>query len=183
AKATEQAERQKSVDVTRAEKEMAEAKLAAEAAQVRAAVEAEAQKLVNEAENILTEPARASLFKRNLLTRLEGIIAAQVKPLEKINEIKIMELGGAGAGAFGNGTSRGSPTDEVINSALRYRVQAPMIDELMHDIGIDGANLAKQSGLIREAADMQRVANEASKAPKDDSPGGSGDPDGSKGSS
>ena len=43
----------------------------------------------------------------------------------------------------GEGRS-GSPTDEVINSALRYRVQAPLIDSLLADIGIDGANLAKQ---------------------------------------
>jgi hypothetical protein len=51
----------------------------------------------------------------------------------------------------------------VINSALRYRVQAPMIDSLLADIGIDGANLAKQGGLMREAADMQRIGNEARK--------------------
>jgi hypothetical protein len=49
----------------------------------------------------------------------------------------------------------------VINSALRYRVQAPLIDSLLADIGIDGANLAKQGGLMREASDMQRIAGEA----------------------
>ena len=32
------------------------------------------------------------------------------------------------------------------------------------DIGIDGSNLSKQGGLIREASDMQRVATEAKKA-------------------
>jgi hypothetical protein len=52
----------------------------------------------------------------------------------------------------------------VITSALRYRVQAPLIDGLLSDIGIEGGNLAKQGGLIREAADMQRIANEARKS-------------------
>jgi len=52
----------------------------------------------------------------------------------------------------------------VINSALRYRVQAPMIDGLLKDIGIEGGTLAKQGGLIREASDMQRVATEAAKS-------------------
>jgi hypothetical protein len=63
----------------------------------------------------------------------------------------------------GGGAREGSPTDEVINSALRYRVQAPLIDNLLSDIGIDGGNLSKQGGLIREASDMQRIAEAARK--------------------
>jgi hypothetical protein len=47
----------------------------------------------------------------------------------------------------------------VINSALRYRVQAPLIDSLLADIGIEGGALAKQGGLIREASDMQRIGD------------------------
>ena len=133
----------------------------AEAAQVRAAVEAEAAKLINEAENILTDEARHSLFKRKMLEHVEGIVAASVKPLEKIQEIKIMQLDGLG-GAGGEGRV-GSPTDEVIASALRYRVQAPLIDGLLSDIGIEGGSLAKQGGLIREASDMQRIASDAAK--------------------
>ena len=158
----------------KAEKEAEESRLAAEAARVRSAVEAEAQKLINEAENILTDGARRSLFKRNMLNRLEGIISAQVKPLEKIQEIKIMQLGGSGTtglqwadgeGPQGGGASvgpGGSPTDEVINSALRYRVQAPMIDSLMNDIGIDGSNLAK-SAVFQDANNMARAMNESAK--------------------
>ena len=157
-----------SVDVLLAEKTAAEAKHLAEAEKLRRAVEAEAQRLINEAENVLTDPARASLFRRKLLEHVEGIVAASVKPLEKIQDIRIMQLNGMNGGG-GEGGSNGSPTDEVINSALRYRVQAPLIDSLLSDIGIDGANLAKQGGLIREASDMQRVASEARKsAPKAD---------------
>jgi hypothetical protein len=66
----------------------------------------------------------------------------------------------------------------VINSALRYRVQAPMIDSLLADIGIDGANLAKQGGLMREASDMQRIATEARKSGSGESK--SGKPSGPK---
>ena len=180
---TEEAARRKSVDVVMAEKQAEEIRIAAEADRIRTAVEAEAQKLINEAENVLTDGARKSLFKRKLLDRVEGIVAASVKPLEKINDIKIMQLGGSGtnglgwgdgdgSGAGGGGGGRGSPTDEVINSALRYRVQAPMIDSLLSDIGIDGANLAKQGGLIREASDMQRISNEAAKKKLDAPKGG-----------
>ena len=173
---TEAANRRKSIDVTIAEKAAEEAKLIAEADKVRTAVEAEAQKLINEAENVLTDPARASLFRRKLLEHVEGIVSASVKPLEKIQDIRIMQLDGI----TGDGGKRdGSPTDEVINSALRYRVQAPLIDTLLNDIGIEGGGLAKQGGLIREASDMQRITDAVRKAvgesggdeepPKDDS--------------
>src|SRR5690606_10206355 len=75
-------------------------------------------------------------------------------------DIRIMQLDGISGG---NGGDRANMTDEVINSALRYRVQAPLVDSLLADIGIEGGNLTKQGGLIREASDMQRIANEASK--------------------
>ncbi|MBT8417000.1 MAG: flotillin family protein, partial [Silicimonas sp.] len=167
---TEAANRRKSIEVTMAEKAAAEAKLIAEAEKVRKAVEAEAQKLINEAENVLSDPARASLFRRKLLEHVEGIVAASVKPLEKIQDIRIMQLDGV---TGGGGNRDGSPTDEVINSALRYRVQAPLIDSLLADIGIEGGGIAKQGGLIREASDMQRIADAVRKASGED--GGDGD--------
>ncbi|HSP25894.1 MAG TPA: flotillin domain-containing protein, partial [Saliniramus sp.] len=159
---TEEANRRRSIDVVLAEKAAEEMKIAASAEKVRRAVEAEAQHLLNEAENVLTEPARYSLFRRKLLEHVEGIVAASVKPLEKIQDIRIMQLDGMGNGN-GHG-ERGNVTDEVINSALRYRVQAPLVDSLLADIGIDGSNLAKQGGLMRDASDMQRIANEAAKS-------------------
>ena len=76
-----------------------------------------------------------------------------------------------------------TPTDEVINSALRYRVQAPMVDSLLADIGIDGSNLSKQGGLMREASDLNRIITERDRAARggkvDNGKGGgsSGPPD------
>lgn len=82
-----------------------------------------------------------------------------------------MQLDGV-TGHGGIGGDGSSPTDEVINSALRYRVQAPLIDSLLADIGVEGGTLSKQGGLMREASDMQRVANEVAK--RDKSSDGSG---------
>ena len=162
ARETQEVNRRRSIDVALAQKEAEEKRIAAEAERIRATVEAEARKLINEAENILTDEARHSLFRRKLLEYVEGIVAASVKPLERINDIKIVHLGGDGASGAGRGSSDTSssgptsPTDEVINSALRYRVQAPMVDSLLSDIGIDGSNISKQ-GLLREASDLSRV--------------------------
>jgi hypothetical protein len=40
-------------------------------------------------------------------------------------------------------------------------VQAPMIDQVLKEIGIEGGSLARMGGLMREASDMQRVAKDA----------------------
>ena len=42
-----------------------------------------------------------------------------------------------------------------------------MIDSLLSDIGIEGGNLSKQGGLMREASDMQRIAESVRKSGKD----------------
>jgi uncharacterized membrane protein YqiK len=145
-----------------AEKLAHEQRIAAEAERIRASVQAEAQKLLNEAENVLTDAARFSLFRRKLLEHVEGIVAASVKPMEKIQDIRIMQLGGlnGGGGGDGNGNSHRNATDEVIDSALRYRVQAPLIDNLLADIGIEGGTLSKLGGLAREARDLAAIAKD-----------------------
>jgi len=153
-----------------AEKAAEEKKIAAQAEKVRAAVEAEAQRLLYEAENVLTDGARYGLFRRRLLDRIEGIVRESVKPMEKIEGIRILQVDGL-AGGGGGGAGR-SPTDEVIESALRYRVQAPMIDQVLKEIGIEGGNLARLGGLMREAADMQRVAKEADAGKDKEAPAG-----------
>ena len=45
-------------------------------------------------------------------------------------------------------------TDEVIDLALRYRVQAPMIDSLMKEIGIEGGSLGRMTDVLRDAKDI-----------------------------
>ena len=60
-----------------------------------------------------------------------------------------------------------SATDEVIDSALRYRVQAPLINSILADIGVEGGSLSKMPGLIREARDMQGIRKDT--APKKES--------------
>jgi hypothetical protein len=83
--------------------------------------------------------------------------------MEKIEGIRILHVDGLAGGNGGNGSGR-SATDEVIDSALRYRVQAPLIDSILADIGVEGGSLAKMPGLIREARDMQGIRKES--APK-----------------
>jgi hypothetical protein len=38
----------------------------------------------------------------------------------------------------------------VVNSALRYRAQAPLIDSLLKEIGLTGGDVGKLGNLLRE---------------------------------
>ena len=78
ARESEDAKRRRTVEVMMAEKAADETRITAEAERVRAAVEAEAQKLLNKAENVHTDEARDSLFRRKLLDRIEGIVRENV---------------------------------------------------------------------------------------------------------
>ena len=125
-------------------------KIKAEAAAARYEVEARGAMQLNEAENTLSDPARLSRFRGKLLERIEGIVRESVRPMEKIEAIKILHIDGATGASPGNR----NVTDEVIDSALRYRVQAPMIDSLMKEIGIEGGGLGRMTEVLRDAKDI-----------------------------
>ncbi len=125
-------------------------KIRAQGASARYEVEARGAMQINEAENMLTGPARLSRFRGKLLEKIEGIVRESVRPMEKIEAIKILHIDGANSGAPGNR----NVTDEVIDSALRYRVQAPMIDSLMKEIGIEGGGLGRMTEVLRDAKDI-----------------------------
>ena len=134
----------------------------ASAEQLRAAVAAEAERIRNEADNMLSEEARLGRLRAALIDKLEVIIRESVKPIEKIDGIKVVQMGGLGGG---DGNAK-SPTDEVIDSALRYRVQAPLIDELMKEVGVEG-QVSKMGDVFRAARDAQSIAEKAEKDKKD----------------
>jgi hypothetical protein len=85
--------------------------------------------------------------------------------MEKIDNIKIVHVEGLGGNGGGDGGARKNVTDEVIDSALRYRVQGPMIDSLMKEIGIEGSSLGRMSDVIRDAKDMTSIARDSAKMP------------------
>lgn len=122
----------------------------AEAAAKRYEVDAEGQRALHEAENVLSSEIITMRLKLALLERIEGMIRESVKPMEAIDGIKIVQLGGmenfGSSQAQTNGTgdgagASGSLSDQVVNSALRYRAQAPLLDSLLKDVGLSGASL------------------------------------------
>lgn len=123
-------------------------KIAAQAAEIRYAVDAEGKKALNEAANLLSVDQVAMTIKLKLIENLEAIIRESVKPMENIDGIKIIQVDGLNAGAAANNNGEvtgmavgGNLADQVVNSALRYRAQAPLLDSLMREVGIDGSNI------------------------------------------
>ncbi|WP_442592917.1 flotillin family protein [Parapusillimonas sp. JC17] len=125
-------------------------RIRAEASRVRSEVEAEGLRRMNEASNVLTADARASALRLRIVDKMEGIIRESVKPMENIDSIKILQLDGLGNVGNGAGVDDRSVgiADGVVNSALRYRAQAPVVDQLLREIGLDGGNLAGAAGTM-----------------------------------
>ncbi|MGE0799945.1 MAG: flotillin family protein [Lautropia sp.] len=163
-----------------AEAEADSDRIRAMAHKIRAEIEAEGTRLMNEAQNALSPESRLSMLRLRLVDKLDGIIREQVRPLERIDSIKIMHVDGLlgqGGGHGGNGydsSGGGGLADNVVNSALRYRAQAPLVDQLLKEIGVQGGDVgAVAQGLLAGAAVREATAL----------PGGSGSSGGSGGSS
>jgi len=109
-------------------------------ARVRAEVDSQAAQLMNEAHNMLSPEARTSLFRLKLLDKMEGFIRESARPMERIESIKILDVNGMGRQGVAAGLEGGvGLPEQVVNSALRYRAQAPLIDGLLKEIGLDPA--------------------------------------------
>jgi uncharacterized membrane protein YqiK len=126
------------------------------ASRLRHEVDAEGVRAMNEAQNVLSVEARGSAARLRLIDKLDAIIREQVKPLENIEGIKILHvegLGGGGGGSGGGDFAGAGFSDQVVNSALRYRAQAPLVDELLKEIGIDTgkAGQTMATGLLKAA--------------------------------
>ena len=160
------AEAEKTVVEQRALAEIAEA----HAADVRYTSDAEGQRKLNDAENMRNDESRRSAIYEHLVKTLPQIIRETVKPMENIDSIKILhvdglpglnspsETGGPGGGGGSN------VSDQVVNSAMKYRTQVAFVDGLMEEIGLPLKNLGSAGGMsFRNFAPVA-----APKADKDD---------------
>ena len=146
------AEANKEASERRAEAEMAEAR----AAEFRYGVDAEGNRKLNEAENSRNDESRRSALLEGVVNRLPEIIREQVKPIENIDSIKILQVDGlpglnspTEGGGTGEPSSRpdGSVSDQVVSSAMKYRTQVAFVDGLMEEIGLPLKNLGSAGGM------------------------------------
>jgi uncharacterized membrane protein YqiK len=120
-------------------------KLRAEAARVRFEVEAAGQRAINEAANLLSSDQVSLQMKMALLKVLPELVRESAKPLEAIDSIKIVQVDGLTQKAGGEGTAMGGGSgnlaQDAVSAALAYRAQAPVLDGLLKELGLDGSSL------------------------------------------
>jgi uncharacterized membrane protein YqiK len=142
-----------------AEGEAESDKIRALAAKLRYEIEAEGKRMLNEAANVLSPESRASEARLRIIDRIEGIIRESVKPMENIEGIKILHVDGLGGGGGGAGPAGEAPTnfsDSVVNSALRYRAQAPLVDSLLREIGLQGGDIGQVAKMLEKAGPTEK---------------------------
>lgn len=128
---------------TQAQAEADATRMRAEAKAVDYKVDADGQRLINEARNMLSQAIIDLEVMKERLRVVPLALAEAVKPLEKIGDVRIVDMGGRGplAGATTNGAGgNGGPADNLLGALLQYRANAPIIDQLLAQAGFTGSN-------------------------------------------
>ena len=140
------------------------AKIAAEAKAKTYEVDAEGQRKINEARNAMSAAVIELEITKERLRILPIALAEAVKPLEKIGDVRIIDMGGGLAGLAANGGG-GGRADSLVDALLAYRAQSPVIDSLLKEAGFtaDGNPVAS---LMAAAKANGAVATIQTETPK-----------------
>ncbi len=184
------AEAEKVAAADRAEARREEAQAEADAISIRAdakkkdmLAEAEGTRAITEAENALSTEIVAMKVDMARIDALPGIMEQMVKPVEKIDSIKIHQVGGLGGGNGAGGSAgagAGAGDKPVVNQALDsimgMAVQMPALRKLGDELGLSLENgvegLADSALKDRPAA----PAPEAIDLPAPEAPANGADP-------
>jgi len=168
------AQAEKDSSVTRAEAIKTVAQAEAEAEMIRADakaksydVEAEGTRKVNEAQNALNDKIIEMQVRLRLIDVLPDVMEKTVKPLERIDSIKIVDVSGMTSTAASQTDSEAvtagtSFADQIVNSSLRHRSLAPLVDHLLNHVGIPGGGSlnALTSGIAKTLTEENRETSE-----------------------
>ncbi|MEJ6391685.1 flotillin domain-containing protein [Gymnodinialimonas sp. 2305UL16-5] len=145
-----EAEAEKAAAADRAEARREEAQAEADAISIRAdakkkdmLAEAEGTRAITEAENALSEQIVAMKVDMARIDAIPGIMEQMVKPVEKIDSIKIHQvggLGGANGGAAGGGDGDKPVVNQALDSIMGMAVQMPALRALGDELGLSLEN-------------------------------------------
>ena len=114
----------------------------AEAEKLRMEAEAAGQFALNTAENTLSDAIIGMRLEERKLDRMPEIMTQMMKPVEKIDSIRINHIGGMGGGqASGEGADGafGSAMDQILGMAVRLPAMKQMGEEIGVDLDINSA--------------------------------------------
>jgi uncharacterized membrane protein YqiK len=159
--AASEAEKIRRVSEAEAEAEMVKTK----ASEKRYKVDADGTRALHEAENVLDATKSASRIKMAIIEHLAEIIRESVKPIESIDGIKIFQVEGLTPYGNSKGSAEtqaegGNLADQIVNSALRYRGQAPLLDAILKEIGISGGDIHGLTAPIKKTDTEEKPEDE-----------------------
>jgi uncharacterized membrane protein YqiK len=131
----------------------------ANAAKAKGLADAEVQRALTEAINMLSEAQSTLKYRLALLEALPAVIEKSVEPMKAIDGIKIVQVDGLNRGGDGNGVAgsvmpNGNLAESAVAAALAYRAHAPIIDSLLSEIGLKSGSLANLThGLAANGSD------------------------------
>lgn len=134
---------------TQAQAEADRIRIVAESDQKRLEVEAIGLRAINEAKNLLGDAIMAFEVRKELVGKLEEVLAAALKPTEKIESIRMLHINGMpGTGAApasggshdGAGAPVGGLPNQLVQSLLQYRLQVPLVDKMLSELGLSLEN-------------------------------------------
>jgi len=141
----------------------------ARAKQAAALAEAEGKRAINEALNTLSAAQIDLQVRTLLLQQLPQIIEQAVRPMEKIDSIRIFQVNGmpgsagdsgsTSGGANGGTQANGTFPEQVMNSALQYQIAKPIVDAVMKDAGLSNEGITGMAhslaGMLQPPAELR----------------------------
>ena len=137
----------------------------ARARQAAALAEAEGKRAINEALNTLSAAQIDLQVRTQLLQQLPLILSEAVRPMEKIDSIRIVQVAGMPGNASGAGQSnapQGTFPEQVMNSALQYQIAKPIVDAVMKDAGLSNEGI---TGMAQSLAGMLSTQESGAASP------------------
>ena len=129
--------------LARAQAEATAASKSAEAERARMEAEAAGRVALNSAENTLSDAVIRMRLEERKLDRLPEIMTQMMKPVEKIDSIRINQIGGMGSGGTGGEGGVDGAFGAAMDQILGMAVRLPAMKQMGEEIGLDfDANLA-----------------------------------------
>ena len=132
----------------------------ADAERTRMLAESEGSRALISAENSLSEPVLHMKLEKYRLDRIPEIVSQMMKPVEKIDSIRIHQVSGfgdsrGGGGSVGNIDSGNgkAPVTQVMDSILGMALQLPALKSIGDQIGVDFSSAVDVSPAKKPAAD------------------------------
>jgi uncharacterized membrane protein YqiK len=126
-------------------------------------VEAAGKQAINQAVNTLSDAQINLQARLALIEALPRIIEESVRPMEKIDSIRIMQVdglksgGGAGSAAAPDGA--GNLAEQAVGAALRYRAYAPVLDKLLQEVGLAEHGISGLPGFVQPGVAVKATAD------------------------